>query len=687
MLKLLLGKELATDDLLILGFILWAEARIMNRKYFKTVFILTLFTLVFNTNLSASCAQVGGQFPDYSSLFVGEDKWENFNRKVFIFNLKANKYVLRPVNIVWASIVPQYGIDRINSVYKNLNYPVRLAGNLLQNDFDSAKRETKRFFINTTVGIGGLYDAAMLKYNLQPTTEDIEQALAYRKVKQGNYLVLPIVTQGSTRDVAGWVLDLPLNPCNYLFFIGPISSISGGVSFINGSTYLQPIYKMADNYADPYLVSKQLVLVEKYIKNYNLDRKNFINDNQKFDLNELNVSEVKKFDKLAPDVQLQDYNPQNRETDSIRTMLFDSQKLGKSPWSELSIWNKNFNKKIKTASIRVDSQKAKLKYRYILQKDKTSPIAILYPSIGEGIFSNQSVVIAKLLYDKGYSVMIMGSSFNWEFAKSMPDSFKPGLPYQDAKYLRIVTSMAINQLQSRYKTKFDRKILVGTSFGGLTGLFVAQQEESDKMLGISKYIFICPPIRIFYALQRIDDFSKNWVKTAENIQENAAVTAEKIVQITFNDFSKDEKISLPLSEDEAQLAISYTMRQKLYDLVFTIEHASRSRKNDVYEKVSDMSFFDYAQEYLLPSTSKSIQQVTYDSSLYSMEKFLKTNSDFKIYHSLDDCFTTESDLSWLKKQTGEKTVLFSNGSHLGFLYRKEFLDNFLQDIEDFRLQK
>jgi len=112
----------------------------------------------------------------------------------------------------------------------------------------------------------------------------------------------------------------------------------------------------------------------------------------------------------------------------MRTALFDLPGVDESIWSELSIWNRSFSKRIKTGSIELTPERDKYKYRYIMQKDKSAPVAILYPSIGEGIMSSHSVLFAKLFYDAGYSVIIQGSHFHFEFLKSMPEGYRPGLP-------------------------------------------------------------------------------------------------------------------------------------------------------------------------------------------------------------------------------------------------------------------
>src|SRR5574344_1198647 len=648
-------------------------------KKFLASAVILLFTCLFSTTQAIAEVNIPNientisSYPDFSSLFTGYDKFEGFNWKIFIFNLKANKYIIRPVTIIWASVMPQYGMDRITSVYDNASYPVRLFSCLFQKDFTSAKIETKRFGINTTMGIAGLYDIAKLKYHINPRMEDMSQALEYHHVRKGPYLVLPIVDQGNIRNIGGDILDRAFNPCSYLFFLGPISMISGGVSAINGSTYMQPIFKMADDYADPYMVSKQISGIEKFIKFSNIDRQLFLNTPY-LETQNINNKLITK-QTVQSDIILSDYNSQTQSTYAVRSLLFDSQQLSKPKWAELSVWNKEFKKQIKHDYIKVTSKKPKYEFRYILQKDKNAPLAILYPSIGEGSHSGQSIVYSEMLFKKGYSVLMIGSSFNWAFVKSMPDNFHPGLPFEDAKLLRQTTALAINKLQKDNKLTFNKKILIGSSYGALTGLFTAQQESQENSLGISKYFFICPPIDIFYALQQFDKISKVQMQQQNQVLENtSAITAEKLIQVTYNDYNKNQKgnVLLPFTEDEAKLAISFAMRQKLYDLIFTIEKTKPSKRNDMSKMVSNMSFYDYAQKYLLQNQSENLDDLTYKASLYSISDFLKNNDNYKIYHAVNDCFTTPEQIKWLKNISGKKTVLFDNGSHLGFLYRKEF---------------
>lgn len=662
-----------------------------GKIFFTFILILTLNFISTNKSQASINASIKNNYPDVSYEFVGNDKFENFNRKIFLFNLKANKYIVRPINIVWASVMPQYGMDRVQNFYTNVRYPVRLVSTLIQKDFESSKSETKRFFINTTIGIGGLYDVAQAKHKIEPHQEDMGQALAYRNIKKGPYLVLPVVSQGNIRDIAGQALDLPLSPTSYI--VGPISLASTGLSLVNSTTYMQPVFKMADTYADPYEVSKQLYGIEKYIRITNLDRREVFKEksasvNENKNENEIKISEVKSQKiNIEPDVKLSNYTPQSPQIDSLRTMLFDSQKLNNSAWSELSIWNKSFSKKIKTASVNVNYNRKNYKYRYILQKKSMSPLAILYPSIGEGAMSNQSTVFAKILYDRGYSVVILGSPFQWEFVKSMPENYRPGFPPEDARQLRNLTSKVLTDLQVKKSCIFGPKILVGTSFGGLTSLFVADQEKSNNTLNISKYIAINPPIEIFYAMQQIDKYSNVLQNGGEDLKLKAAITAQKVIAVAQTDYkidSPDSKVTLPFTEEEARLAISYAMKMKLSNLVFTLENGSTSKKSDIYKTINNMSFNDYADKYILENQGKSFDKLSYEASLYSISDYLRTNDNYKIFHTLDDCFTNPQQLSWLKNQTRNQSTIFSNGSHLGVLYRKEFINQFIDEIKNFQ---
>lgn len=691
----------------------------------KLLLFIAVLLLCKNIVFAQELIKQQTKYPDYSYIYLGPDKYEKFNRKVFAFNQGLNKYAIKPVHILWASILPEYGIERIQSAYKNIEYPKRLVSSLIQKDFKTSGSETIRFLTNTTIGLGGMFDPAKSLFHIEPTTEDMEQALTKCKCGSGPYIVLPVINGTTTRGIAGKVLDVSLNPTTYVGT--PILAMVKAGLTVNRTSFMQPLIKMIEStYADPYEISRKMYALDNYIKSENLDRKETIekaiesqnhyedlppeiNHELVLDTRELNkntdeevltVAEILKDDtnidnillknygmnnnfKLLADTILYNYNPQNPVVDSMRTALFDLPDIKKSIWNELSIWNRSFAKKIKTSSVNITPDKENYKFKYIMQKDKSAPLAIIYPSIGEGIESHHSAVFAKLFYDEGYSVIIQGSHFQWEFVKSMPDDYKPGIPTNDVKYLKDVTAKIIDKLEHKYDCKFENKTVFGTSLGAMATLFLANSEYNENTLKINKFISVCPPIELTYAIEQVDKNGEEWNKNPDDLKNRIAQTAAKVVQLyNIKDEKKDFKIeTLPFTEEEGKLITGFVMHQKLSDLVFTLEKTKKNKVCEIYNTLNNMNYRDYMEKYFVKDNYDNIEALTKDTSLLSLTSFLQNSSNYKIYHSLDDYLVNKTQLKKLKFWSGRKTILFSNGGHLGFMYTPEFINELKKEIK------
>ena len=242
----------------------------MKNKAFA--FLAVLLCLSFNRVQAEEFIQEANKYPDYAYEYLGPDKFEKFNRKMFSFNSFLNKYALRPVHIIWASIMPKYAMDRLQCAYNNIEYPKRLVSSIVQRDFKTSGRETVRFLTNSTIGLGGLYDPAKKIFNLEMANEDMEQALCKCKMKRGNYFVLPVINSATTRSLAGRLLDYSLDPTIYLG-MPVIALVKMGLT-INRTSYMQPLIQMIEStYADPYDIAKKLYGLENYIKNNNSNTK------------------------------------------------------------------------------------------------------------------------------------------------------------------------------------------------------------------------------------------------------------------------------------------------------------------------------------------------------------------------------------------------------------------------------
>lgn len=154
------------------------------------------------------------------SLAAGEDydPWEGFNSAMFEFNRKLDKYVVKPVAQVYDKIMPTALQKGISNFVHNARFGPRLINNMLQLKAKGTGIEISRFLINSTVGIGGLFDPAKNWFGLETPDEDTGQTLGAYGVPPGPYLVLPLLPPLTLRDFFGAILDFGADPVNYFVF-------------------------------------------------------------------------------------------------------------------------------------------------------------------------------------------------------------------------------------------------------------------------------------------------------------------------------------------------------------------------------------------------------------------------------------------------------------------------------------
>jgi phospholipid-binding lipoprotein MlaA len=142
------------------------------------------------------------------------DPWEKFNEKMFTFNYNLDRYLLKPVARGYRAVLPEQVQIMIDNGFSNIAFVPRFVNSLLQGKWEGALREVSRFVVNSTLGFGGLFDAAKTG-DLKPSREDFGQTLGVWGVGPGPYLVIPFIGPMTVRDGIGRGIDGAMNPLNY----------------------------------------------------------------------------------------------------------------------------------------------------------------------------------------------------------------------------------------------------------------------------------------------------------------------------------------------------------------------------------------------------------------------------------------------------------------------------------------
>jgi phospholipid-binding lipoprotein MlaA len=155
------------------------------------------------------------------------DPWEPFNDTMFEFNRRLDRYVLKPVATGWSKIVPEELRRAFRNAGDNIGMPKRFVNSLLQGKVEGAIRELARFVLNSTIGVGGLFDVGRAE-GVLPSDEDMGQTFGRYGVGPGPYLVLPVLPPSTVRDTIGSGIDALLDPLSFILpFSGSLAKRVG----------------------------------------------------------------------------------------------------------------------------------------------------------------------------------------------------------------------------------------------------------------------------------------------------------------------------------------------------------------------------------------------------------------------------------------------------------------------------
>jgi phospholipid-binding lipoprotein MlaA len=178
------------------------------------------------------------------------DPHESLNRKFYSFNDTLDKNILEPVAKKYAAVTPDPLRESVTNFFDNVSYLNTIANDLLQGKLDDFFSDSGRFVVNSTIGIGGLFDPAT-GMGLEQRNEDLGQTFGVWGAGEGAYLTLPFLGPSSYRDLPAPVMGIFLNPLTYLTAVVTIPV--NVVNAVNARANLLDASRIRDQAAlDPY---------------------------------------------------------------------------------------------------------------------------------------------------------------------------------------------------------------------------------------------------------------------------------------------------------------------------------------------------------------------------------------------------------------------------------------------------
>lgn len=154
---------------------------------------LTLATAIAGALALSGCAAFRAAAPG--------DPLEPVNRGIYSFNNTFDHYLFKPIAKGYDAVVPVPVKTGVSNVFQNAADAQSMVSDVLQLKGQKFNDDFGRVMINTTIGLGGIFDLAT-PMGIERGNEDLGQTLGYWGLGAGPYLVIPFLGPSSLRDAA-----------------------------------------------------------------------------------------------------------------------------------------------------------------------------------------------------------------------------------------------------------------------------------------------------------------------------------------------------------------------------------------------------------------------------------------------------------------------------------------------------
>ena len=159
---------------------------------------------------------------------------------------------MQPAARAYRAVLPSFVRTSVGNVFSNIGDVGNVLNNGLQGKLGAAYADLGRVFINSTLGLAGLFDIAS-EAGIEKHNEDFGQTLGAWGARSGSFLMLPILGPTSTRDALGSVVDYATNPMTFVDPTGAQLALRGAEGIEVRVQLLEVGAVLEKSVLDPYL--------------------------------------------------------------------------------------------------------------------------------------------------------------------------------------------------------------------------------------------------------------------------------------------------------------------------------------------------------------------------------------------------------------------------------------------------
>lgn len=346
---------------------------------------------------------------------------------------------------------------------------------------------------------------------------------------------------------------------------------------------------------------------------------------------------------------------------------------------------------------------SQLHYRLAWQNEP-APLIFLIAGTGSGYDSPNLNYLKRVFWQAGMHVIVLSSPTNHDFIAAASRSGLPGLGLSDARDLHTAMSIAAEHARDSKNLAITEYRLAGFSLGALNAAFVAHLDQDLQQFDFTRTLLLNPPVNLYASVRRLDALSRTQVDGVssgnsfyEHIFQKLARHFESgVTDIESSLFADIQRSDNALTDPELAMLIGAVFRFAAADLNFMADVITKGGRYAPVGKELKVStsltpylrralfcdFDCYLQTQLWPVWSsnnegKSIEDMAWDTSLYSIEPFLRNNPNIAALTNADDFILTEENYQFIADTFGERAFLYPRGGHGGNLQHRDVVTQIL----------
>ncbi|HKE40097.1 MAG TPA: VacJ family lipoprotein [Casimicrobiaceae bacterium] len=160
------------------------------------------------------------------------DPFEPWNRAMFEVNEVVDGHFVKPIAEGYVKYVPDPIRTGVANFFGNIDDLFIGINNVLEGNGNRAGDDFGRVLLNTTFGLGGIFDLASMM-GIEKHNQDFGITFGKWGIEPGPYLFIPLFGPTTVRDGTGTLIRYYLGPITYIIEDVPVRNILYGVGYLN----------------------------------------------------------------------------------------------------------------------------------------------------------------------------------------------------------------------------------------------------------------------------------------------------------------------------------------------------------------------------------------------------------------------------------------------------------------------